>query len=90
MKQSKLEAVAGSGLRTAAATSPGDPCEYLDYATCPLCHTTDTTMTNDAVRSGADWLCGRCGQTWSGARLATVTAYEVWVSLQTTQPQGGV
>jgi len=50
------------------------------FATCPSCHTTDATMTNDAVRDGADWQCGRCGQTWNARRLTTAAAYAIWVS----------
>jgi ribosomal protein L37AE/L43A len=50
------------------------------FATCPSCHTTDTTMTNDAVEAGADWQCGRCGQTWNAVRLATAAAYALGVS----------
>lgn len=60
----------------------------LGFATCPLCRTTHTTMTNDAVGKGADWQCARCGQKWSATRLATVTAYAAWVSAQTTQHRG--
>jgi hypothetical protein len=60
--------------------------ELLGFATCPSCRTTDATMTNDAVGKGADRRCGRCGQTWSATRLATVAAYAAWVSRQTTPP----
>jgi hypothetical protein len=42
---------------------------------CPLCHTTDASMTHDALDAGADWLCSRCGQGWDARRLATVAAY---------------
>jgi len=37
-------------------------------------------MTNASIGAGADWHCGRCGQRWDAGRLATVAAYEVWVS----------
>ena len=50
------------------------------YAMCPSCHTADPTMTNGAVTGGADWHCGRCGQRWDTARLATVAAYAAWLS----------
>ena len=53
------------------------------FATCPSCHTADATMTNVAVSGGADWLCGRCGQRWDAIRLATVAAYDVWLSEHT-------
>ena len=67
-----------------ATTAP----ELLGFATCPLCRTTHTTMTNDAVGKDADWQCARCGQKWSATRLATVAAYAAWVSRQTTQRCG--
>ena len=63
----------------AAPTSP----ERLGFATCPLCRATDATMTYDALGSGADWQCARCGQKWSAARLATVTTYAAWVAERT-------
>jgi transposase-like protein len=50
------------------------------FATCPSCHTTGTTMTNDAVEAGADWQCERCGRTWNAVRLATAAEYALWVS----------
>jgi hypothetical protein len=62
--------------------------ELLGFATCPLCRTTDTTMTNDTIGEGADWICARCGQRWSATRVATVLAYAAWVSRQTTLPRG--
>ena len=49
--------------------------ELLAYATCPLCRTTATTD-----GTGADWMCGRCGQSWTPTRLASVTAYAAWVA----------
>lgn len=58
----------GSAVAPAAAT----------LATCPLCHTGDATLTNEALSAGADWQCVRCGQRWTAARLATVAAYAVW------------
>ena len=82
----ETETVLDSASRTATATSPADAGELLKYATCPLCHTTDTKVTN--LESGGDWLCARCGQTWSATRLATVTAYDRWVSEQTTRRRG--
>lgn len=55
--------------------------ELLAYATCPLCRTTAATAT-----TGADWLCGRCGQRWTSTRLASVTAYAAWVAEQQLIP----
>ena len=90
MKTRKPDIVSDSASRASTATLPAVAHEFLRFATCPLCHTTDATMTNDAVGSSADWQCARCGQTWSTTRLATVTAYDVWVSEQTTQHRGDV
>jgi transposase len=42
---------------------------------CPLCHTVNPTMTDDALATGAYWVCTRCGQTWDAHRLAAVAAY---------------
>jgi len=62
---------------TAIQPAAGRPApELLAYATCPLCRTT-ATRANDAA---ADWLCARCGQRWTAARLASVTAYDAWVA----------
>lgn len=49
-------------------------------ATCPLCHTTDASLTADALKTGGNWRCVRCGQRWDAARLATVAAYTAWVA----------
>lgn len=51
---------------------------------CPLCHTTDPSLTRDAVEAGGDWRCTRCGQRWDARRLATVAAYAAWVVAQDT------
>ena len=56
------------------------PLEPVGFATCPLCHTADATMTSVAVAAGADWHCVRCGQRWDAGRLATVAACAVWLS----------
>ena len=45
------------------------------HATCPLCHTTDTSLTDDELAGGRGWRCIRCGQHWDARRLATVAAY---------------
>lgn len=70
-----------SPMNTQSAVAP----ELAGFATCPSCHTADTTLTNLAVSGGADWNCGRCGQRWGAARLATVAAYAVWLSQHTAQ-----
>jgi hypothetical protein len=54
--------------------------ELIGFATCPSCHTSDTSVTNLAVGAGADWHCRRCGTRWDAARLATVAAYATWLA----------
>lgn len=58
-------------------------------ATCPLCHTTDASLTADALEAGGNWRCVRCGQRWDAARLATVAAYTAWVVERDNVSQGG-
>jgi hypothetical protein len=60
--------------------APALPLEPVGFATCPLCHTADATMTSVAVAAGADWHCTRCGQRWDAVRLAAVAACAVWQS----------
>ncbi len=48
-------------------------------ATCPLCHTAHASA-SAALQTGESWTCLRCGQTWTGARLKTVAAYERYVA----------
>lgn len=43
--------------------------------TCPLCHTTDTTISAETLRRGGSWRCTVCRQMWSATRLETVVAY---------------
>lgn len=50
------------------------------YAACPLCHTTSSSLSNDAFTAGDGWRCTRCGQEWNARRLATVAAYAAWRS----------
>jgi hypothetical protein len=53
----------------------------LRLAMCPSCGTTDETTTYGALRAGgSSWLCVRCGQRWTLARLATAAAYAEWVA----------
>jgi transcription elongation factor Elf1 len=52
-------------------------------ATCPSCHTADSSVTNLAVSGGADWHCARCGQRWDALRLTTVAAYAAWLAERT-------
>ncbi len=44
-------------------------------ATCPLCFTTNVSVTTDALAAGGGWQCARCGQRWDACRLAVVAAY---------------
>jgi transcription elongation factor Elf1 len=48
------------------------------HVTCPLCHTTDSSLRTDALAAGGSWSCTRCGQRWNARRLATVAAYAAW------------
>ena len=52
--------------------------EPQGFATCPSCHTVDTTLTNASLAAGGYWRCGRCGSKWDQTRLATVAAYAAW------------
>jgi hypothetical protein len=56
-------------------TSPATTTANALAATCPFCHTSDPTMTDDALMAGAAWQCVRCGQRWNVGRLATALAY---------------
>lgn len=44
-------------------------------AICPLCQTTNSTVTPESILAGARWACTTCGQTWSAARLEAAAAY---------------
>lgn len=59
---------------TALRISAGGP-EGAPMATCPLCHTVESTISNAALAGGASWRCGRCGQRWDAERLDTAAAY---------------
>jgi transcription elongation factor Elf1 len=48
------------------------------YATCPLCHTIEMSLSDDALAAGGEWQCIICGQRWDAPRLATAAAYAVW------------
>ena len=54
-------------------------------ATCPLCHTVHESVTSALLQTGASWTCARCGQTWTGARLKTVAAYERYVAARSVR-----
>jgi len=54
--------------------------DTLRLATCPLCHTTHASLTEEALQAGADWRCLRCGQQWDAGRLAAVVAYAAWAA----------
>jgi predicted CXXCH cytochrome family protein len=54
-------------------------------ATCPLCHTGHESVNSALLQTGASWTCARCGQTWTGARLKTVAAYERYVAARSVR-----
>jgi hypothetical protein len=60
---------------TALETEP----HVLRRATCPLCQAPHASLTDDALRAGADWQCLRCGQRWDAIRLSRVAAYAAWI-----------
>mgnify|MGYP003344605370 CR=1 FL=1 len=47
-------------------------------ATCPMCHTVDSSLTQDLLDAGSYWHCVRCGQLWDANRLSRVAAYAAW------------
>lgn len=59
------------------------------HAICALCHTTDVSLSNDALATGDGWRCARCGQRWDARRLATVAAYAAWALERRTAAVGG-
>ena len=68
------DAASRLSLNTVSGLAPA----LAPFATCPSCHTSDATLTNEALTAGASWQCARCGQRWTAARLATVAAYATW------------
>lgn len=54
-------------------TAAGGP-----YATCPLCHTPDAALTEEALAAGAEWCCATCAAQWDTVRLSKVAAYRAW------------
>jgi transposase-like protein len=52
----------------------------LAAITCPLCQTTHSSLTHEALEAGASWCCARCGQRWNALRLLTVSGYAAWVA----------
>ena len=66
-------------------TVAADP---VGFATCPLCHTADTVVTNQAVSEGADWKCSRCSHPWDRIRLANASAYSASLSLRAASAAG--
>jgi len=61
----------------AAAASLDDNQGVIQYATCPMCHTS-TRLSQNAIEGGGEWRCVRCGQHWDATRLAAVAAYAAW------------
>lgn len=52
---------------------------------CPLCGTTDLSLTHEALEAGGSWRCARCRQNWHAGRLARVAAYAAWIDGQGTK-----
>jgi transposase len=60
---------------TSSHTLAPEPALVGSPKSCPLCHTVNPAMTDEALTAGASWQCTRCGQTWDAHRLAAVAAY---------------
>lgn len=56
--------------------------------TCPLCHTVDTTISDESFGTGIAATCGRCGQIWTAKRLDTVTAYASYAAARAAAAAG--
>ena len=52
----------------------------VQRSVCPLCHASDNTDSADLPEPGAAWVCARCGQNWTAARLEVVTAYALFAA----------
>jgi hypothetical protein len=63
-----------------------DAAALTGLATCPGCHFTEPSLTMVAVSAGASWRCVRCTQQWNATRLATVSAYMLWMSRRDVSP----
>jgi hypothetical protein len=50
------------------------------WPTCPLCHTVETTVTDELLQAGGYWTCATCDHVWSARRLETVAAYALYVA----------
>lgn len=50
--------------------------------------TTDTILTNEALPTGTDWECARCGGQWNATGLATAARYAAWLSDDDNLPRG--
>ena len=62
-----------------ASTAPLDfASDLLRLVSCPLCHTTHSSLSVGALEAGGDWHCSRCGQHWNAVRLANDAAYAAW------------
>ena len=61
--------------------NPNHP--QLQVAACRSCHTPDPQLSEDALAGGHSRQCGRCGQQWTAARLATADAFAAWAQART-------
>ena len=71
-----------SSLAEPASPLPEAPAGAPRSVTCPLCHSRHRWLSSEALESGSDWACARCGQRWDARRLASVAAYAAWVAAQ--------
>lgn len=65
------------------------PPDSLRLVTCPSCHTTHASLTQQALDAGGEWRCVRCGQNWDARRLQTVAAYAIWAAAHESTAQTG-
>ena len=69
-----------TSLQETASALPEMPARMQGLVSCPLCHTSHPSLTHEALESGIDWPCARCGQRWDARRLAAVAAYAEWAA----------
>jgi len=72
-----------------AATALVDDAVIQRHRTCPLCYTTNASLSNNALAAGGGWRCARCGQRWDARRLAVIAAFAAWRVEPGTAAGGG-
>lgn len=78
MSITRLEESRRMTTQTDAARDHTADAELRALATCPLCHTVDSTLRARDLAAGGSWKCGVCGQFWDAERLQTAAAYRAW------------